>query len=80
VLPNKAVNVSVDILNSVFPKRDENCAIDTIRLIDKLHGLNTVQCFTLVDVIEQIWYQGGVEPKNRVSPKNFLASIDIELK
>lgn len=80
VSPNKAVNVSVDILNSVFPKRDENCAIDTIRLIEKLHGLNTVQRFTLVDVIEQIWYQGGVEPKNIVSPKNFLASIDIELK
>jgi hypothetical protein len=48
-------------------------------LIEKLKGLSTLQCLILADAVEQVWYQRAAEIKDKVSPKEFLRSIGIEL-
>lgn len=47
-----------------------------IDLTDKLLSLNSMQCFTLADALEQTWHRGM---KDEQTPKEFLQMLGIEL-
>jgi hypothetical protein len=79
ISPGKVVHMRVDPLKYLGGELNEPFSRDLERLIEKLKGLSALQCFTLADAVEQVWYQGGAEMEDRVSPKKFLPSIGIEL-
>lgn len=77
ISPERWVNMTVELNNYLGP--DEPYSREMDRLFEKLEGLSALERLTLADAVEQVSYQRGAEMADRLSPKEFLPSIGIEL-
>jgi hypothetical protein len=76
LFPGQFNSIASDLCDHLGIELDDYETSDIATLVDKLRRLNSVQRVTLADALEQVWHRGM---KENLTPKEFLATLGIEL-
>lgn len=74
--PDQFDSIASDFYDHLCNEPDDEVTGNLLSLVNKLGRLNPVQRVTLADALEQAWHRGM---KEGMTPKEFLAALDIEL-
>jgi hypothetical protein len=74
--PDQFNSIASDLCDHLGIELDDYETSGITPLVDKLRRLNSAQRVTLADALEQVWHRGM---KENLTPKEFLATLGIEL-
>jgi len=76
-MPGRFSSIASDFCNHHGVELEDYASSGLQEIIGKLRALDSMQCLALGDALEQTWHRGM---KNGLTPKEFLETLDIELR